>query len=214
MDFYSQGDLSRKIGLNLRKPTALVTYHPATAEREVGVEQQIDALLEALGRFKNLQIIFTAPGVEESSGIIFKKVKQFVSQNKDRAKFFETLGGKLYLSLMKNVKCVIGNSSSGIIEAPALKTPTINIGNRQKGRVKAKSIIDVGYDVDEIFNSLYKIIDNPMLSEMMVSNGYLLEGGYVSKRIVQAIKENLKNSNLMNKKLDFKVNENEWHRYF
>lgn len=214
MGFYNQEDLSRKIGLDLRKPTVLVTYHPATAEREVSVEQQIDVLLEALGRFKNLQIIFTAPSVEEGFEIIFKKVKQFVSQNAERAKFLETLGGKFYLSLMKNVKCVIGNSSSGIIEAPALKIPTINIGNRQKGRLKAKSIIDVGYDVNEIFNSLHKIIDDPMFVQTLVSNGSLLEGGYVSKRIVQAIKENLKNPNLMNKKLDFRVNENEWHRYF
>jgi len=187
LNFYTQEELFKEIGLNLKKPTILVTYHPATAERNVSVEEQITCLLRALEKFKDLQIIFTAPGAEVGSEIIFKKIKQFVSQNSDRSKFFESLGGKLYLSILKNVKCIVGNSSSGIIEAPTLRIPTINIGNRQKGRVKAKSVIDVGYSTDEIIKALSKILSDPEYIEEITSGNSPFGSGYVSRRIIMEI---------------------------
>ena len=214
LNFYTQEELSEKIGLNLKKPTILATYHPATAEKHISVKQQISSLLEALEKIENLQIIFTAPGVEVGSEIIMKKVKQFVSQNSGKTRFFESLGGKLYLSILKNVRCIVGNSSSGIIEAPALKLPTINIGSRQKGRVRAKSVIDISYDVDKITNTLERILSDKEYVEKITSGHSPFGDGKVSKRIVRAIKNNIKNPYLMKKKLDFDVKKDEWIRYF
>lgn len=214
LKFYSKQEILEKIGLDLNKPTILVTYHPATVEREISVAQQIGGLLETLGKFKNLQIIFTAPGVEVGSEIILKKVKQFISQNSDRARFFESLGGKLYLSVLKNVRCVVGNSSGGLIEAPTLKVPTINIGNRQGGRVRAKSVIDVSYDANEIAKALHRILNDHQFVKEIISDVNLFGDGYVSKRIIKVIKKNIKNPDLMNKKLVFEVRKDEWHGYF
>ena len=211
---YSLGELKKFLSLDLSKPTVLISYHPATAEINIGPEEQIDILLKALDQFKDLQLVFTAPGVEHGAEIFFKKVENYASKYPERVKFYKSLGGKLYLSVLKNVKCIIGNSSSGIIEAPFLKIPTINIGNRQRGRVKIKSVIDVGYDPQKIAELLKRILSDHSFVRAITSGKYPFGNGNVSNNIVNAIKENIYNKELLHKKLDFDVKDNEWHRYF
>jgi len=211
---YPLGELKKILSLDLSKPTGLISYHPATAEININPEEQIDILLKALDQFKDLQLVFTAPGVEHGSDIFFKKVENYASKYPERVKFYKSLGGKLYLNVLKNVKCIIGNSSSGIIEAPFLKIPTINIGNRQRGRVKTKSVIDVGYDPQKIAELLKRILSDHSFVREITSGEYPFGNGNVSNNIINAIKENINNKELLYKKLTFEVREDEWHKYF
>ena len=211
---YSLGEIRKMLNLDLLNPTVLVSYHPATAEINITPEDQINILLRTLEQFNNIQIIFTAPGVEHGAEIFFKKIEDFALRYPERVRFYKSLGGKLYLSILKNVKCIIGNSSSGIIEAPFLKIPTINIGNRQKGRVRAKSVIDVDYDPQKIAYLLKRILEDDNFVHEITSGRYPFGNGNVSNNVINAIKENIHNKELLHKKLTFEVKENEWHRYF
>ena len=103
--------------------------------------KQTDALLNALQNFPDLGMVFTMPGADKEYKIIWKKIKAFAKKNPN-AKTFSTLGSHIYLSVMKEVDAVVGNSSSGLLEAPALKKPVLNIGNRQRGRVRAGCVLD------------------------------------------------------------------------
>jgi GDP/UDP-N,N'-diacetylbacillosamine 2-epimerase (hydrolysing) len=211
---YSLEELKKMLDLDLSKPTVLISYHPATAEININPEEQIDILLNALDQFKDLQLIFTAPGVEHGAEIFFKRIESFILTNPERARFYKSLGGKLYLSVLRNVKCIIGNSSSGIIEAPFLKVPTINIGNRQKGRVRAKSVIDVGYDTQKIAELLKRILSDHSFVREITSGKYPFGNGNVSNNVINAIKENIHNKELLHKKISFEVKKDEWHKYF
>lgn len=147
--------LSEDLQFTITENTVLVTYHPVTLEKNTA-EQQIKNLLEALDAFPDLNIIFTLPNADAEGRVIIQIINEYVNLHPERAKAFTSLGQVRYLSTLKYVKAVIGNSSSGIIEAPYFKIPTVNIGDRQTGRLKATSIIDTGYSVPDIINALEK----------------------------------------------------------
>ena len=119
----------------------LVTFHPVTLEKETS-QQQLGFLLKELELLSDTKIIFTLPNADTDSRIIYKMIKNFVSSNKKRSICFKSMGHINYLSTLQFVDAVVGNSSSGLTEAPTFKIGTINIGDRQKGRLKADSIID------------------------------------------------------------------------
>ena len=129
--------------------------HPVTLEGKFS-QTNITALLKVLKNYKNSNIFFTMPNADKDNKIITKKIKKFVSENK-KIRFFKSLGLKNYYSILKNIDAVIGNSSSGIIETPSFKIATINIGDRQKGRIQAKSIINCNPTEKEIYNAIRKI---------------------------------------------------------
>jgi GDP/UDP-N,N'-diacetylbacillosamine 2-epimerase (hydrolysing) len=129
------------INFKLAKYNILVTFHPVTLE-EATAENQFSELLEALDSLKETNIIFTKPNADTDGRIIISMINQYVASNSEKSISFISLGQTRYLSLLKHVDMVVGNSSSGLIEAPSFKIPTINIGDRQKGRVKSKSVID------------------------------------------------------------------------
>jgi len=210
LGLFDKNEILNKIGLDLDNPTILISFHPATEENSVSVEEQIDSVLKALDRFKGLQYIFTAPGAEVGSNIVIEKIKSFVHKHKDKSIYVENLGGKMYLSVLKNCKCIVGNSSSGIIEAPFLKVPTLNIGNRQKGRVRAKSVIDVAYNSEEIYQKLKTILTNRDYVLQITSGEYPFGDGKVSDKVIRIIKKELKNPNLLSKKLDFDTRQCFW----
>ena len=120
-------------------------------------EEQMNQLLDSLSSFKETGFIFTMPNSDTHGRILFSMIKKFAQQNRN-AKFFTSLGQLRYLSCIKHVDIVLGNSSSGIIEVPSLKKPTINIGDRQKGRIKADSIIDCHPNKESIMNSIKKAL--------------------------------------------------------
>ena len=153
---YSKKYLEKKFSIEFKKFNLLVTLHPVTLEERTSIIY-ITQLLNALKKFKNLNIFFTMPNADKDNKIITQRIEKFVSKNTKNSFLFKSLGLKNYYSFLNNVDAVIGNSSSGIIEAPSFKIATINIGDRQKGRIFAKSILNCKPTENEIYNTIKKI---------------------------------------------------------
>ena len=135
-------------------------------------ETQVLNLLKALDSYKDYHIVFTYSNSDTNSQIIIKQIQEYVDQNSGRCMFIPSLGQRRYFSALKFVKSVLGNSSSGIIEVPSFGIPTLDIGDRQKGRIAADSVIHCGYSTEEIKEGLEKVvaykvnkIDNPYFKE-------------------------------------------------
>lgn len=146
-------DLSESIGLDLGQSFFLVTFHPVTLERSTAGDQ-FENLLVALGQFPDHKIIITGANADTDGSVINSRILSYTKSFPNRCVSVESLGLRRYLTAMKYCDAVIGNSSSGIIEAPAFGVPTINIGDRQKGRVRAESILDCGTSEDEIVEAI------------------------------------------------------------
>lgn len=151
----SKEELSKSIGFSLESPYVLVTFHPVTLEDNTS-QKQFENLLEALDRFQEYHIVFTKANADTNGRIINQKIDWYVQQNNNRAVAYESLGMIRYLSALKYCEMVIGNSSSGIMEAPSFHIPTVNIGNRQLGRIRAESVIDYGNSVEDISTAIGK----------------------------------------------------------
>ena len=191
-NFCKEKVLENKIGFKFGKKNILVNFHPVTLEKNTS-KKQIHEILNALEKFKDTKIIFTMPNADHDSGVIFKEIKNFVNKNKN-AKAFESLGSVNYLSCLKLVDVILGNSSSGLLEAPTLKVPTINIGDRQKGRLKANSVIDCKPNKKKIVYNLEKILNEKNFFKF--DNPYGIAGS--SKKIVKIL-ENLNYNSLLKK---------------
>lgn len=174
------------LNLPLDKPFFLFTYHPLTLEKND--EQSIQNIFSALQKFKDYSIIFTGTNADTENFMIKKFVLEFINKLDGSAKLFSSLGSLKYLSALKHCEAVLGNSSSGIIEAPALKTATVNIGDRQKGRVRAESIIDVGFNTDRIVQGIAEAI-SPNFQEKIKSMDCPFGDGTASKNIKNKLKE-------------------------
>jgi UDP-hydrolysing UDP-N-acetyl-D-glucosamine 2-epimerase len=155
LNFISRGQLEQDLGFVFREKNLLITFHPVTIE--VGkTAEQCEALLTALdGECPLTGLIFTMPNADTEGRAIVRMINDFVV-TRSNAAAFTSLGYQRYLSVMKLVDAVVGNSSSGLYEAPALKKPTINIGDRQRGRLKATSVIDCAPEAEAIRESLVK----------------------------------------------------------
>lgn len=169
----------------------LITYHPSTLEINNSIIE-LKNLLMALERFKKYFFIFTGTNDDPKNEIFKNIIENFVKKNK-RARFFKSLGSNIYLSSMKYCSCIIGNSSSGILETPSLKKPVVNIGNRQKGRVRGKNVIDVDERVDKICNAI-KLSQSIKFQKNIKFIKSPFGKGNTSKRAIEILKkENLKN---------------------
>lgn len=149
-------ELEDRFGINLEQAPLLVTFHPATLEYE-RTEQHVTELLAALDQ-AGLPLIFTLPNADTSGRLIVQKIKEFVSTHHD-ARMIENLGAAAYFSLMAHATAMVGNSSSGIIEAASFKLPVVNVGNRQAGRTRAANVIDVGNERGEILSGIRTALD-------------------------------------------------------
>lgn len=145
----------KSIDFALGKQNILVTFHPVTLESKTATTQFAE-LLQALDMLPEAHVIFTMPNADTDGRIIMKMINDYVAENKKRVKAFTSLGQLRYLSAFKHVDVVLGNSSSGLIEAPSFGIPTVNIGDRQKGRIKAETVIDCGPITASISNALHK----------------------------------------------------------
>lgn len=137
----------------------MITFHPVTLEVQTA-EKQIEELLTALDHFPEYNIVFTRANADTEGRIINQRVDEYVAKHSERARAFFSLGQLKYLSTMKYCTAVIGNSSSGIVEAPVFSKPTINIGDRQKGRLKANSIIDCIPEEESITNAIHMAVSS------------------------------------------------------
>lgn len=153
MPLMSMSELRQSIPFDVDRNTLLVTYHPVTLSAG-SVLDDIRALLDVLEERTNYKIVFTMPNSDTGSGPIINEINQFVDRNKSRACTFKSLGLKRYLSVMHFAGAVVGNSSSGIIETPSFHIPTLNIGDRQKGRLAADSVYHCNCDAVSIRKGL------------------------------------------------------------
>jgi GDP/UDP-N,N'-diacetylbacillosamine 2-epimerase (hydrolysing) len=151
----SRFELEKKLSIQLNKRIILVTYHPVTLEKDKS-RYQIKNLIKFLNTLNNETIIITASNFDNESNIIKKEILNFLKK-KDNAYYYNSLGYKVYISLMKMAYLVIGNSSSGVLETPSFGTKTINIGNRQSGRIISSNIINSDYDFNSIIKAFLKI---------------------------------------------------------
>jgi len=183
----SKKELYDFLNFDLKDNYFIITLHPVTLENNIS-EVYINNLIRALIKVESYKFIFTMSNADTDGRIITKKIKEFLFKNPKKGIFFDSMGQINYLSALKHSTIVIGNSSSGIIEAPSFKIPTINIGKRQDGRIKAKSIIDCNPSEKEITNSIKKGLDPEFRNILArIKNPYGNQGA--SKRICDIIKK-------------------------
>lgn len=146
-------ELSQNIGFSLEQPYVIVTFHPVTLENNTS-QIQFTNLLNALEQMREYRVVFTKANADTDGRIINQAIDTYVEQNRDRTIAYTSMGMKRYLSALQYCEMVIGNSSSGIIEAPSFEVPTVNIGDRQAGRIKSESVLDCGNSVKEILSAM------------------------------------------------------------
>lgn len=151
--------LEAALGFRLGAKNLLVTFHPVTLEN-ASAAQQFEALLQVLAELQNCHLIFTKPNADTDGRIIIGMIDAFTAKHQERAAAFTSLGQLRYLSTMRLVDGVVGNSSSGLIEAPSFRVGTVNIGDRQKGRTKASSVIDCTPDKAAIRTALAQLFSD------------------------------------------------------
>lgn len=192
----SRDELQKALGIELRPHYAVVTFHPVTLENDTA-EQQVKEVLEALVTFDNFDYIITKANADASGRSINNIIDEFC-ENRDNMYCFYSLGVQRYLSAVKYADMVIGNSSSGLIEVPSFGIPTINIGDRQKGRIKAESVFDCEPSKEDIINTINLAINKKDMMGKIV-NPY--EGVNTSEEIVNIICEFVKkDKNVLMKK--------------
>jgi UDP-N-acetylglucosamine 2-epimerase (non-hydrolysing)/GDP/UDP-N,N'-diacetylbacillosamine 2-epimerase (hydrolysing) len=179
----TKAELEQSLGFDMGDKCLLVTYHPVTLENHTAANQ-INNILRALDLFKDYKIIFTYPNSDTDGRIIIERINAYVEAHKDRTTALPSLGLKRYLSALRYVKTAIGNSSSGIIEVPSFGISTLNIGDRQKGRLAAASVINCGTSVADITEGLDKALN---LDCSNISNPY--EGKNTTTDILKVLKE-------------------------
>lgn len=177
------------IGFSVDENTIIVTYHPVTLEN-IPSKMQFEKLLTVVENNPKLRVIFTKANSDTDGRIINQMIDEFVKAHEDRCIAFTSLGRVRYLSVLQFCAAVVGNSSSGIVEAPSFHIPTVNIGNRQQGRICADTVINCGYEVEDI----QKALDEAFSKEFRVQlpdmdNPYEKAG--TSELIVQKIKDML-----------------------
>lgn len=174
--FLSKEELENSLGFKFGDKSLLVTFHPVTLET-CTAREQCDNLLEVLARHPEYRILFTLPNSDTDGRVIIDCIKDFVAKNEDRAIAFKSLGKLRYLSALKYVSAAIGNSSSGILEVPSFGIPTLDIGDRQKGRIAAKSVVHCGTSTEEIEQGFRLIFSEAIQSASKLrSNPYEKEG--------------------------------------
>ena len=174
--FLSKEELENSLDFKLGDKSLLVTFHPVTLET-CTAREQCDNLLEVLAKHPEYRILFTLPNSDTDGRVIIDCIKDFVAKNEDRAIAFKSLGKLRYLSALKYVSAAIGNSSSGILEVPSFGIPTLDIGDRQKGRLAAKSVVHCGTSPEAIEQGFRLIFSEAIQSASKLrSNPYEKEG--------------------------------------
>lgn len=184
--FMSVAELSESLGFTLNKPFFLVTYHPVTLGDEAP-EASFQALLNALDEYPDYQVILTYPNADDGGRRIIPILEEYARNNPTRVLAIPSLGQVRYLSSVMQATAVIGNSSSGIIEVPAFDVPTVNIGSRQKGRLAAKSVLNVEPEQQSISDAIQVAIDRTYkLVDEKIYNPY--GQGDTSGKVIEMIK--------------------------
>jgi GDP/UDP-N,N'-diacetylbacillosamine 2-epimerase (hydrolysing) len=164
----------------------LITFHPVTLENATSVHQ-MQELLAALEPLEDTRLIFTLPNADTDSRVLFGSVEKFVAQH-ENARAYTSLGQLRYLSCIRQVDGVVGNSSSGLTEVPSFRKGTVNIGDRQRGRLKAKSVIDCDPNRRSITDALERLYSPAFQAALATVRNPYGEGG-ASEQIVRVLRE-------------------------
>ena len=178
--------LQRELDFELGALNFLVTYHSLTLA-DSRSSNNMDNLFTAIDAFKEARVIFTFANADADGRQLIEQVKQYAAENPTRVLARHSLGQRLYLSCLQQVDAVIGNSSSGLLEAPSFGKPTVNIGDRQKGRPRAVSVIDCDESSDSIREAITTALSHEFIETASTAvNPY--GDGHATQRILQAIK--------------------------
>ena len=180
-------EFEKSIGFKLKKRNVLITYHPVTLEKEAPI-QTFENILQALDELSETGLIFTHANSDKNGRVINKMITEYVEIHRDKAVAFKSLGQLRYLSALQFVDFVIGNSSSGILEVPAFYIPTINIGDRQKGRICNESVINSNNSLEDIEKSITFAL-NKQFRETIQQQEMLYGNGTAAEKILKVIKE-------------------------
>lgn len=183
---FKKKELENKMNIKFNKKNLMITMHPETKSHGLN-KIYIKNLLKALSRLKDTTIIFTCANADNDNLVINQEIKKYTRKNLN-SYFFYSLGQKKYYSCLNYVDAVIGNSSSGILEVPTFKIPTINIGNRQDGRVMASSVINVDYKKKNISKSIDKIYSKKFIKLVKISKNPYGNGGATDNMIKVLLK--------------------------
>ena len=199
----SKEEFEKSIEFKLNKKNILVTFHPVTLENSTAKEQ-FQELLDAIDELEDTNIIFTKANSDTDGRVINQMIDEYVAKNSEKSIEFASLGQLRYLSALQYIDAVVGNSSSGLLEAPSFKIATINIGDRQKGRIKAISVIDCEPKKEEISKAFEEIYSKEFQEKLKsVENPY--GENSPSKQIVEVLK-NVNLANILKKSFyDLKV---------
>ncbi len=205
MEYLSRSELCRDLNIDESKRFACVTFHPVTHENNT-VKDQTEALILGISSFTDIDFIITMANMDTGGDEINSMLEEATGKY-DNLHMYSSLGSKRYLSAIKHSEAVIGNSSSGIVEAPSFGIPTVNIGDRQKGRLKASSIIDCKAEKEDICNAIRRALSKEFKEKARDTvNPY--ESGEFSTQFVCTIKDYLVNQRIDLKKtfydIDFK----------
>ena len=192
LKFLSKEQFENSINFKLNKKNILVTFHPVTLENATSKEQ-FQELLDAIDELESTNIIFTKANSDTDGRVINQMIDEYVFKNAHKSIAFSSLGQLRYLSALQYIDAVVGNSSSGLLEVPSFKIATINIGDRQKGRIKALSVIDSEPKKEEI-SKTFKEIYSKEFQEKLKN----VKNPYGEKSPSKEILEVLKNVNLDN----------------
>lgn len=186
LNLLDREDFEDSIGFKLKEKNFIITFHPVTLENNTA-EKQFQSVLDAISEIEDTGFIFTKPNADTNGRIIIQLIDDFVTKNPERACAFKSLGQLRYLSALKHVNLVLGNSSSGIAEAPSFQIATVDIGDRQKGRIKAASIINCSSERESISKAIEKALSKEFQEKLkQVKNPYG-EGG-ASEKIMKILK--------------------------
>ena len=185
MHFFERKFIEKKTNIKFKKNNFLICIN-AYLDNQISKKKLMQNIFKSLNKFKNTNFIFTLPNSDIDSDIILKSIYEFKKSNKN-CYIFKSLGSHMYLSLMKNCDLLLGNSSSGILEAPSLKIPSVNIGKRQNGRLKSISVIDSKTSHTDIYKSIKKALSQSFKKKVLkAENIYYKKDS--SKKIFNIIK--------------------------
>ncbi len=186
LKLFNKAELEKELGIPLSEKILQVTFHPVTLETDSA--RQFEELLLALEERQQYQVIITRPNVDTGAAELNDLIDYYVDRNKTRFFAFHSLGYRRFLSLLSYCSAIVGNSSSGIVEAPSLKIGSINIGNRQQGRACSESVLHVAAEKQAILDAI-DYSDTQQYQEMVKSSVSPYESKGTSKKIIEIIKQ-------------------------
>ena len=166
--FLKKSELEKRLKLKLKQNVILATFHPEIGSEEKN-KQNLMNFINVLGELENVSVLFTSPNLDFLGNEVKKLLKEKIKDFENIA-YFESLGFELYYSLMRFTKCVVGNSSSGIIEAPIMGVSSINIGKRQEGRDQEKTTVNSSFNKSELRNKIERVLQQKKRSKKNIKN--------------------------------------------